>query len=67
MNSDRTYIKPFPPEVVDVNDDNFQPSDEQIMLDNGTDFEYTNPYSHSDDDLFDVGGVIETGGIFDDR
>ena len=40
MNTDNTYIKPFPAEE-DIDDDNFQPSDDQIMLDKGPDFEYT--------------------------
>ncbi len=62
MNTDNTYIK-----VTDVDDDNFTPSDEQLELDNYADVEYTTPYTDNYDDIMDVGGIIEAGGIFDDR
>ena len=57
-----TYIK-----VTDTNDDDYTPSEDEIMLDNYSEVEYTSPYTDNFDDLLDVGGVIEAGSIFDDR
>ena len=63
MNTDNAYIK-----VTDVDDDDFQPSDEQLMLDNGTDLDYTTPYTDNYDDITEgIGDIIEAGGIFDGR
>ena len=63
MNTDNTYIK-----VTDVDDESFNPSDEQLMLDNHTDEEYTTPYTDNYDDITEgIGDIIEAGGMFDDR
>ena len=68
MKPDNIYIK--------VNDDeeDYNPTDaevqqatDELMLDNFTDVEYNTPYTTYGEDTFDVGGVIEVGGIFDDR
>lgn len=64
MNTDNTYIKPFEEDDLDKLD---EPSKDELMLDNDGDFEYTTPYTDNYDDLFDVGGIIEAGGMFDDR
>lgn len=63
MNPNNTYIKI----TEDISDDNYSPSEEELLLDKFDDMEYNTPYSYSDEDLFDVGGIIEAGGIFDDR
>lgn len=50
-------------------DDNYEPSVEELMLDNSSDLEYTTPYTDNDDysDLIGTGEQFEVGGMFDDR
>lgn len=58
MTNDKPYI---------VVDDSYEPSAEELMLDTDVDLEYTTPYTDNYDDILDVGGTFEVGGIFDDR
>jgi hypothetical protein len=62
MTNDKPYIKI-------VEDDEYEPSAEELMLDNSLDLEYTTPYTDNDDfgDLYGSGEQFEVGGIFDDR
>ena len=65
MNNNKTYIKPYEVDDLDKLD---EPSKDELMLDNSTDFEYTTPYTDNYDDITDgIGDIIEAGGIFDDR
>ena len=50
-----------------TDDDDTEPTDNELGLDFSVDMEYTSPYQDDYSDIMDVGGVIEAGGIFDDR
>jgi len=60
MKPDNIYIKVS-------EEDEHVPTDDELMLDSFDDIEYNTPYTTYGEDSFDVGGVIEAGGIFDDR
>lgn len=64
MNTDKAYIK-----ITDnVNDDSIEPSEGELMLDNYSEAEYTNPYGNDDfSDIFGNGDTFEVGTMFDDR
>ena len=53
----------------DIVEDGYEPSKDEILLDNYEDFEYTTPYTDNDDfaDLYGTGEQFEVGGMFDDR
>lgn len=59
MSNTKPYIK--------IAEDDYEPSEEEIMLDFSDDFDYNTPYADNYDDITDVGGTFEVGGIFDDR
>ena len=64
MNTDKAYIKI----TEDANDDGIEPSADEIMLDNYSEEEYTNPYGNDNfDDIIGNGETFEVGGMFDDR
>ena len=64
MNTDKAYIKI----TEDVNDEGIDPSADEIMLDNYSEEEYTNPYGNDDiSDIFGDGDTFEVGTMFDDR
>lgn len=50
-----------------VEDDFYEPSDEELALDFSDDFDYNTPYTDNYDDLLDVGDDLEFGSIYDDR
>jgi hypothetical protein len=60
MSKNKPYIKI-------AEDDSYEPSAEELMLDNCDDFEYNTPYTDNYDDLLNVGDDLEFGSIFDDR
>ncbi len=65
MNTDKVYIRIT--EEVEV-DNNYTPSPDEILLDNYSEEEYTNPYGNDNfDDIVGTGETFEVGGIFDDR
>jgi len=51
--------------IADENDT--EPDKEDLGLDFEVDMEYNTPYTTYGEDFLNVGGVIEAGGIFDDR
>jgi hypothetical protein len=53
----------------DIIEDVYEPSKDEILLDNFEDMEYTTPYTDNDDftDLYGTGEQFEVGGMFDDR
>lgn len=55
------------PYIVVTNDNDKEPTDEDLGLDFAVDMEYNTPYTAYGEDNFDFGGSFETGGIFDDR
>ena len=63
MTNNKPYIK-----IVEE-DENYEPSAEELMLDNSSDLEYTTPYTDNEDfsDLYGNGEMYNTGSIFDDR
>ncbi len=64
MNTDRAYIKI----TEEVEDENYSPTEHDLMLDNYSEEEYNNPYGNdSYDDITGNGETFEVGGIFDDR
>lgn len=64
MNTDKAYIKI----TEEIEDDNYSPSEDELMLDNYSEAEYTNPYGNDNfDDIIGNGDTFEVGGIFDDR
>jgi len=66
MKRSNAYIRPVE-EVEDDLDNIIEPTKSELMFDNYDEVEYTSPYQYDDNDLFDVGGTFEIGGIFDDR
>ena len=50
-----------------TDDDDTEPTTDELGLDFSDDMEYNTPYTTYGEETFDVGGVIEAGGIFDDR
>ena len=48
-------------------DDDKEPTTDELGLDIDADMEYNTPYTTYGEEIFDIGGVIEAGGIFDDR
>ncbi len=55
------------PYIVINDEHDEEPTDEDLGLDFAVDMEYNTPYTTYGENNFDVGGVIEAGGIFDDR
>ena len=52
----------------EVEEDSYSPSEDELMLDNYTDEEYTSPYGNDNfDDITGSGEMFEVGSIFDDR
>jgi len=64
MNTDKAYIKITEGDI----DDSVEPSADELMLDNHSVEEYTNPYGNDNyDDIIGNGETFEVGGMFDDR
>jgi len=64
MKNDSTYIKI----TEEVEEDSYSPTEDELMLDNYSEEEYTSPYSNDNfDDIIGNGETFEVGGIFDDR
>ena len=53
---------------IKIVDDGVEPTKDELGLDFDIDMEYNTPYTTYGDNLIDgLDGVIEAGGIFDDR
>lgn len=55
------------PYIVIVGENDEEPTADELGLDFAVDMEYNTPYTTYGEDTFNVGGIIEAGGIFDDR